>query len=465
MFGMRGQGVPAVEVDGQHLCAFRGLPAGRPREARDRFAAPDGGAGRRIDTRNVQGQRRIIEIQSAGQRDGQRQRVFPGPGLHDGMPAQVVVFEILLGSGHPHAVVAVLAVGVVEPQQHLGPRAVGSVRPDTDRLALGYGTCQLRFDHPRDVFRLPESTLEHRLHQIALHGERPEPPAARLHENRLNRIIAHSRRDIGLVAVGFGQHLAAAARKAVEDDLLRNAVMAADRVGQVDRRGVHVVQGDADAVVEHLPNIAPHQALLHEETVVIVRIARLHRGLGVHVIPFGGDRRGEGEAHFAPRPVGRAERLAEAVGIGRHVAAAQVRRRIKIGVRKRTSVNRRPGRRKSRLFAVVLRQQHQQRLVVFQGRDSDPHLREIGPGFERQRDFGRYLPGFIAEGIDVFRGGGKSGLSGSSGSGLTGLGILTQPASSRAAEANNREEATRGVFIKQKYKKTDGFKTESYIFR
>lgn len=73
------------------------------------------------------------------------------------------------------------------------------------------------------------------------------------------------------------------------------------------------------------------------------------------------------------------------------------------------------------------------------------------PRPERQRDLGRYLPGFIAEGIEVFRrGGGESGLSGSSGFCVPGFGILTHPASSRIAEAANSAYLIGLVFMEQR---------------
>ena len=74
--------------------------------------------------------------------------------------------------------------------------------------------------------------------------------------------------------------------------------------------------------------------------------------------------------------------------------------------------------------------------------------RKIGPRPERQRDLGRYLPGFIAEGIEVFRRGRESGLSGSSG--VPGFGILTHPASSRIAEAANSAYLIGLVFMEQR---------------
>ena len=75
--------------------------------------------------------------------------------------------------------------------------------------------------------------------------------------------------------------------------------------------------------------------------------------------------------------------------------------------------------------------------------------RKIGPRPERQRDLGRYLPGFIAERIEVFRRGG-AGLSGSSGFCVPGFGILTHPASSRIAEAANSEYLIGLVFMEQR---------------
>ena len=186
--------------------------------------------------------------------------------------------------------------------------------------------------------------------------------------------------------------------------------MRTDRVGHIDRQRVHIVEGDSDPVVEHLDHIVPHQPRPHEKAVIILRKARPHHSLVIHIVPLGGNGGGKGEAHFASRPVGRAQRLAERVGIGRHIPAAQMRRIVEISIRKGTSVDRGPRGRESRLLAVVLRQEQQQRLVVFQGRNFDARRRKIGPRPERQRDLGRYLPGFIAEGIEVFRRGGGIGI-------------------------------------------------------
>ena len=407
MFGVRDQGMPAIEIDHQRLRPVIRRPAPAPRKPRDRLTAADRRAGSGIDAQKIDRQRRIIEIESAGHLDRQRERVFRHPRVYDGMMSQIVVFEILLGRRHPQAILAIPAVGVVEPQQHLGPETVGAVHADIHRFALLHGSGHLRLDHRRNRRRQPQSPLDARSQQIAVHGKRPELLTARLQENRLDRIVALRRRDISLVAVGFDQHLAAASREAVEDDPLRGDEVRTDRVGHIDRQRVHIVEGDSDPVVEHLDHIVPHQPRPHEKAVIILRKARPHHSLVIHIVPLGGNGGGKGEAHFASRPVGRAQRLAERVGIGRHIPAAQMRRIVEISIRKGTSVDRGPRGRESRLLAVVLRQEQQQRLVVFQGRNFDARRRKIGPRPERQRDLGRYLPGFIAEGIEVFRRGGN----------------------------------------------------------
>lgn len=147
----------------------------------------------------------------------------------------------------------VLTIGIVEPQQHFRDHERSVPCTDIDRLARSHdaGTA---LDHSRISFWLPESRLNTVFSKSSSTAKGPGvSPQTTL------RWTGWDRSSIAAVTRFYCRRARPAScnrgPQRRSDNILRESVMAEDRVGEVLRLPVHihVVESDADAVAVYLP--------------------------------------------------------------------------------------------------------------------------------------------------------------------------------------------------------------------